>query len=128
MSKCKLWSSFGVLLNIKIFQGCTFIVNGLCIFGVLVGSQDFVTHFLGEVLSQDMAQIDDLFLLGDIHVVLDIMSSCVVCRPFYFTWTILHFSSFLSILASFNRRIMYVCGDIIGLRSWEFNLGPFNKV
>ncbi len=35
--------------------------------------------FLDGVLSQNMAHIDDLPLLGDAQVVLGIFSSCVVC-------------------------------------------------
>jgi len=43
-----------------------------------VGFQDFATHFLDEVLFQDMAHIDDLPLLENAQVVLGILSSCVV--------------------------------------------------
>ncbi len=46
-------------LSIENFQGCTLVTYGLCILGVLVGFQDFVTHFLDEALSQDVAHIDD---------------------------------------------------------------------
>jgi hypothetical protein len=35
--------------------------------------------FLDEVLSQDMAHIDDLPILGDIQVTLGILFSCVAC-------------------------------------------------
>jgi len=31
-----------------------------------MGSQNFATHFLDEVLLQDMAYIDDFPLLGDV--------------------------------------------------------------
>jgi hypothetical protein len=44
---------------------------------VLVGSQDFTTHFLDEALSQEVAYIDDLLLLGNTQVILGILSSCV---------------------------------------------------
>jgi hypothetical protein len=99
-------------------QGCTLVKNGLCILGVLVGSQDFATHFLDEVLFQDMVHIDDLLLLGDAHVTLGILFSCVTCRPFYLTWTIIIFI-FLFLLASFDKKIMQKGGDIMGPRSWE---------
>jgi len=36
-------------------------------------------HFLDEALSQNMAHIDDLPLLGDAHVALSILSSFVTC-------------------------------------------------
>jgi hypothetical protein len=36
---------------VKIPHGFTLVTNGLCILGVLMGSQNFVTHFLDEVLS-----------------------------------------------------------------------------
>jgi hypothetical protein len=41
MSKCKFWNPSRISLNIKILQGCTLVVDGLCILDVLVGSQDF---------------------------------------------------------------------------------------
>jgi hypothetical protein len=34
VSNCKLWNPLGVLLGINIPQGCTLVINGLCIFGV----------------------------------------------------------------------------------------------
>jgi hypothetical protein len=57
----------------------------LHILGVPVGFQDFATHFLDEILFQDVVHIDDLPFLGDTHVILGILSSCVVRRPSYFT-------------------------------------------
>jgi hypothetical protein len=36
---------------VKILHGYTLVINGLRILGVLMGSQNFVTHFLDEVLS-----------------------------------------------------------------------------
>jgi hypothetical protein len=57
MSKCKLRNPSKISPSIKIHQGYT---NGLCILGVQVGSQDFATHFLDEVLSHDVVHIDDL--------------------------------------------------------------------
>jgi hypothetical protein len=45
MSKCKLWSPLRISLGIKVFQGCTLVINGLCILGVLMGSQNFAMHF-----------------------------------------------------------------------------------
>jgi hypothetical protein len=38
--------------------------NGLRILGVPMGFHDFVTHFLDEVLFQDMAYINDILVLG----------------------------------------------------------------
>jgi hypothetical protein len=43
-----------------------------------MGFQDFATHFLNEILYQDVAHIDDLALLGDALVALGILSSSVV--------------------------------------------------
>ncbi len=51
VAKCKLWSPSGFLLGINTLQGCTLIIDGLCILGVLVGSKDFTMHFLDETLS-----------------------------------------------------------------------------
>jgi hypothetical protein len=63
VSKWKHWSPLGLFVGINIFQGCTLVIDGLCILGVLVDFQDFATHFLDEALSQDVAHIDDLFFL-----------------------------------------------------------------
>jgi hypothetical protein len=92
-----------------------------------MGSQDFAMHFLDEVLSQNVVHIDDLPLLGDAQVALGILSSCVACQPFYFTWIIPHSSSFLSLLASFKKKIMQVCGDIMGPGLWESFQGPLAR-
>jgi len=81
VSKCKLWSLLGIFPCIEIPFGCILVTNGLCILGMLVGSQDFATHFLDEALCQDMAHIDDLPLLGDAQVALGILSSCVARSP-----------------------------------------------
>jgi hypothetical protein len=51
VSKCKLWSPSRISLGIKILQGYILLTNGLHILGVPMGSQDFATHFLDEVLS-----------------------------------------------------------------------------
>jgi hypothetical protein len=50
--------------------------------------------------------INDILLLGDAQVVLGIFSSCITCQPFYFTQTIFPSSSFLSLLANFDKKIM----------------------
>jgi hypothetical protein len=65
VSKCKLWNPLGIFPSIEILRGCTLVTYGLWILGVPMGSQDFATHLLDEVLSQDMAHIDDLLLMGD---------------------------------------------------------------
>jgi hypothetical protein len=70
-----------------------------------VDFQNFVTHLLDEVFSQDMVNVDNLFFLGDAQVALGILSSCVACQPSYFTWTIPS-SSFLSRLVNFDKRVM----------------------
>jgi hypothetical protein len=46
--------------------------------GLLIDSQDFAVHILDEILSQEVTHIDDLLFLGDTHVALGILSSCVV--------------------------------------------------
>jgi hypothetical protein len=85
------------------------VIDGLRILDVLVGLKNFATHFLDEVLFQDMAHIDDFPLLGNAHVVLGILFSCVVHRPFYVTRIILPYSSFVFLLTNFDRRVMQVC-------------------
>ncbi len=62
-------------------------------------------HFLDELLSQDVAHINDLPLLGNAQVALGILSSCVIRRPSYFTWT-LPPSSFLFLLVNFDKKII----------------------
>jgi len=84
------WSPSRIFLSIEIFQGCILVTYGLHILVVPMGSQNFATHFLDETLSQDMAHINDLSLLGDTRVVLDILFSCAthlyggLC-PIYFS-------------------------------------------
>jgi len=51
--------------------------------GVPVGFQDFATHFLDDVLFQDVAHIDDFPLLGDAQVALGILASSVTYLPLY---------------------------------------------
>jgi hypothetical protein len=55
------------------------VTYGLPILGVPVDFQNFARHFLDDVLSQNVAHIDDFPLLGDAHVALGILSSCVGC-------------------------------------------------
>jgi hypothetical protein len=92
-----------------------------------MGFQDFSMHFLDEALSQDVVHIDDLPFLGNIQNVLGVLSSCVVHGPSYLTKIIPLSYSFLSLLASFNERSMEVCGDIMGLGSWESFQGPLAR-
>jgi hypothetical protein len=79
-----------------------------------MSSQNFATHFLDEVLSYNMMHINDLPFLGNAQVDLGSLSSCVTRQPFYLTRTIPSFSSFMYFLASFDKKIMQVCEDIIG--------------
>jgi len=44
-----------------------------------------------------------------------------------FLFHIINTSFFLFILADFNKNIMEVCGDIMGLGSWESFQGPLVK-
>jgi hypothetical protein len=71
-----------------------------------MGSQDYATHFLDEVLFQDVVHIDDILLLGDTQVVMGILFSCVAHRPSNFTQIVPSSSSFLSFLANFDKGIM----------------------
>jgi len=88
LSKCKLWSPLGFSLSIEVLHGYSLVINGLCILGALVGFQNFVTHFLDQILFQDVVHINDLFLLGNTQVALGILFSCVVCRLSYLNQTI----------------------------------------
>ncbi len=124
MSKCKLWSPFRFSLGINILKVYILVINGLCILGVLVGFYNFSIHFLDEVLFQNMTHINDLLFLGDAHVALGILFSCVIHKPPYLTWIIFLSFSFLFFLVGFNRKVMHVCGDIMGPRSWEPFQGP----
>jgi hypothetical protein len=73
-----------------------------------------------------MAHIDDLLFLGDTQVVFDILSSCVVRQPFYLIQTLPSSSSFLYLSMNFDKKVMQVCGDIMGPWSRKF-IEPFNK-
>ncbi len=77
------------------------------------------THFLDDVLFQDVAHIDDLPLLRNTQVVLGILASCVTYLPSYLIQTIPPSFSFSSLLVGFNMRVMQICGDIMGPCSWE---------
>ncbi len=68
-----------------------------------------------------MVHINDLPLLGDTQVALGILSSC---WPSYFIWTLFPSYFFLSLLTCFDRRIMQVCGHIMGPCLWESFQGP----
>jgi hypothetical protein len=63
--KCKHWSPLGISPGIEIPQSFILVIDGLCILGALVGSQNFAMHFFDEALFQDMVHIDDFLLLGD---------------------------------------------------------------
>jgi hypothetical protein len=67
-----------------------------------------------------VAHIDDLPFLGDAHVALGILSSCVARRPSYLIWIKPLSSSFLFLSACFDGRVMHVYGDIMGLGLWEY--------
>ncbi len=125
MLKCKLWNPSWFSPSIIFFQGCTLVIDGLHILDVLMGFQDFAMHFLDEALFQDVMHIIDLFLLGDAHVALGILSSCVTHQPFYHTW-ITFPSSFSSFLVGFDMRVMQVWGHY-GSRIVGVFLGPFNE-
>ncbi len=76
------------------------VTYGLHILGVLTGFQNFATHFLDESLSQEVAHVDDLPLLGDAHVVLGILFLCVARRPFL---SHMDNTSFFFFLVFFNK-------------------------
>jgi hypothetical protein len=60
------------------FLGLHFGHKWLTHLGVLMGFQDFTTHFLDEVLFQDVVHIDDIPFFRNAKVALGILSSCVV--------------------------------------------------
>jgi hypothetical protein len=47
----KALESIGDFFKHRDSQGCTLVTNGLCILGVPMGFENFVTHILDEVLS-----------------------------------------------------------------------------
>jgi hypothetical protein len=59
MSNYKLWSPLMISPSIKILWGCILFIDALRILGVPMGFQNFVTHFLDEVLSYYVVHIND---------------------------------------------------------------------
>jgi hypothetical protein len=108
ISKCKLWSPSRISQGMKIFQGYTLVTYGLHILGVLMGFQDFATHFLDEVLFQDMAHINNLSFLGDTQVTLGILSSCVVQSTFLSHTDNISFFLFFFYQVSIRKLCKYV--------------------
>jgi hypothetical protein len=86
-------------------------------FGCVSGFQNFATHFLDDVLFQDVTHIDDLPLLGDAHVCFEYFVLMCSSSTFVFHLDNIFVFFLLSFLVSFNRKIMQVCGDIVGLGS-----------
>jgi hypothetical protein len=68
--------------------------------------QDFSTHFLDEVLSQDVVHIDDLPFLENIQVILDILSSCVNLLTLLSHIDNTSFFFLFFFLMGFDKRIM----------------------
>jgi hypothetical protein len=67
-----------------------------------------------------MAHINVFPFLGNAQVALDILSSCATHQSSYLIQIVLTFSSFLLLLASFDKRVLHVCGDIMNIGSWEY--------
>ncbi len=126
VSKCNLWSPLGISPSIEILQGCILVIDGLPILNVPMGFQDFATHFLDEVLSQGMAHVNDLPLLGKAKVAFAICPHVQLVHLLISHGQYL-FSSILSLLASFDKRIMQIHGDIMGRRSWEYFQNPLTR-
>ncbi len=94
-------------------------------FDVPMGFQDFATHFLDEVLFQNVAHIDDFPLLGDPQVAF-ILSSCVAHRPSYPTRTIFYLFFFPIFFGKFQQEnYISMCGHygsrILGVFARSFN-------
>jgi hypothetical protein len=102
------------------------VTNGLGILSVLVGFQGFVTHFLDEVLFQDVVHINDLFLLGDTKVALGILSSLVIRQPSYLTWTIL--ISIMSFFGEFQQENYASLWEHYGSKVMGIYSGPLSEV
>jgi hypothetical protein len=59
------------------------------------------------------------FLLEDAHVVLGICFHVSFIDLLISLGQLFIYFSFLFILVSFDNKVMQVCGDIMGPRSWE---------
>jgi hypothetical protein len=77
-------------------------------------------HFLDEVLSQNMVHIDDIFLLR-MHKLHWAFCPHVSLVDFLISFEqyIFFFPSYL-FLVGFDKRVMPICKNIMGLGSWEF--------
>jgi hypothetical protein len=74
---------------------------------------------LDETLSQDMVHIDNFLFWAVQTLHWAFFSHVSFVDIFYLTQTIPPFSSFLSFLVNFNKKLMQVCEDIMSPRSWE---------
>ncbi len=80
------------------------VTNGLRILNVPMVFQDFVTNILVEALFQDVVHINDFLLLGNAHVMLGILSSCVTCQPSYVTYKFFYFIFFHVSFGEFRQE------------------------
>ncbi len=60
--------------------------------------------------------------MGDVKVALGILCSCAAYQFSYFTQIVSLSLFFLFLLVGFDKRIMQVCENIMGLRLCEFFL------
>ncbi len=79
--------------------------------------------FLDETLFQNVVHVNNFPLLGDVaHVALGILSSCVVCQPFYLTYF------FLISFGGFPHESYVGMWGHYGSRIEGVFSGPFSKV
>jgi hypothetical protein len=85
MSMCKLWNPSGIFPGIRIHQHYIFVTDGLCIW-VYQWVLRTLPHIFWMGLYLRTWHISMIsFSLGNTHVVLSILFSCVIHQPSYLT-------------------------------------------
>jgi hypothetical protein len=124
VSKCKFWSPSGIFLGIKILQGdCILVTYGLHILGVPWVFRTCHTFFgWGFILGRGTYRWS--FFFGRCPCCFGHFD--LMCSSPTFLFHMGNTSFFLPIFFGgfFDRKIMQVCGDIVGLGAWESFQGP----
>lgn len=113
ISKYHAWSLLGLPTDFQIFDGCIFSSIGLRIFGLPMGTDEFIFQYLEDVFMEDILHPYDLSLLRYHHVVFDILTSCFAHHSDYLSCSLSPFPILLSHMRNFDMKMIQILGDII---------------